>query len=533
MEERKGTSTIVLLIAVVMALLVGGLIGWFSHQVKRRYAYDASLINAMELVRTHYVDSVDMETLAEGLIPSLLHSLDPHSEYIDRTASLAETQRLEGHFYGVGITFNTIIDTPVVVEAIKGGSASRAGIQAGDRLISADGKSLIHDSITSDEVQKQLRGERGTIVKVGVLRNGELKNIGITRDEVPIRSINVAYMLNDVTGIIKIDTWARTTLQEFLSAYYTLSQKGLKNLIIDLRDNVGGYMQSAIQLANEFLPSGSLIVYSQGRKYPKEEYFANGNGLLKEVPLAILVNEFSASSSEIFSAAMQDHDRATIIGRRTFGKGLIQHPFYMPDSSQIRLTIARYYTPSGRSIQKKYNLGKSEEYQRDLLDRYDTGEIYHADSSFYKTAPKFRTDAGRIVYGGNGIMPDIFVPADSSGQNTYYYRLIESGLIPQYAFIYSDKYRFRLNKILSTTDFWNYIHVNDNIVERFANYAAQKGIGKRPAMLWECSIMLEKILIAQVARNFFGEQGFYEIVYNDDKTIQKALESFNQLPFQQ
>lgn len=525
MTIKKRSASPILIIAVVVALLVGGAIGWFSRSRTQHHAYDASLREVMDLVQKHYVDSVDMGTISRSLIPDLLHRLDPHSEYISREESLAETQRLEGHFYGVGITFNTVIDTPVVVDVIKGGGAYRAGIEPGDRILSANDISFLTDSISNDAIQKQLRGDRGSVVEVKILRDHEPMEVGITRDDVPIYSINVAYMLDEEVGLIKINSWGRNTHQEFITAYAKLKQEGMKRLVIDLRDNVGGYMQSAIQIANEFLPLGNMIVYSEGRAFPREEHFANGQGLLQDLPVAIMVNELSASSSEIFSGALQDHDRALVVGRRTFGKGLIQWPFYLPDSSQIRLTVARYYMPSGRSIQKQYTLGNQEKYRRDLVDRIDAGEIYHVDSSFYETAPRYKTDNGRVVYGGNGIMPDLFVPADSVGANSYYMRLLESGLVPEYAFRFSDSHRATLSSYSTPKELWKALRSNYKIVEDFANFASQRGIGKRTAMLWDCYPLLDKLLSAQIAQFLLGERGFYEIYFSDDETILQAREA--------
>lgn len=528
MTEKKRNSFLILVIFIPLSLLVGVAVGWFSQRIKSTYSTYSPLEEAMELINQYYVDSVDMRGISRSLIPSLLHSLDPHSEYMDKEVSLAETQRLEGHFYGVGISFNTIIDTPVVVDVIKGGGAERAGILPGDRILTADNVSLLSDTLNNDQIQKSLKGKKGSIVKVGILRDGHPLSVGITRDDVPLSSINVSYMLDDQVGLIKINDWGRTTHQEFIAHYAKLKEKGLKKLVIDLRDNVGGYMQSAIQLANEFLNEGDMIVYSQGRNYPKEEYIANGTGLFKDIPLAILVNELSASSSEIFSGSLQDNDRASIVGRRTFGKGLIQQPFYLPDSSQIRLTVARYYMPSGRSIQKKYTLGNQADYQKDILNRIDDGEMFRIDSSLYKDAPKYKTKAGRIVYGEVGIIPDIFVPVDSSGTNSYYIRLINSGLMPEFAFRFVDKYRHAFLEQNSPTALWDYLRNNYTLVEEFANFASMRGISKRPAMMRDCYSLLDKVLSAQVSQFIFGERGFYEVYFSDDSTIEVARKALYQ-----
>lgn len=524
MERKKSYSSVGIFITALVGLLIGAIGGWFFHEAKERRSYQVALLeDVMDLVETHYVDTLDMTALATGLIPDLLRSLDPHSEYIPREESLKETQRLEGVFFGVGISFNKIIDTPVVVDVMKDGPAFRAGIEPGDRLLSADGKSLLIDTLSSEGVQKLLQGVRGSVVNIDLLRNDTPLMVGVTRDEVPIHSVDVAYMLDDSVGLIRIsNTWARNTHQDFISAYAELKKEGLKALIVDLRDNVGGYLQSAVQVANEFLPEGSLIVYSQGRAFPREEYRANGSGLMQELPLVVLVNELSASSSEIFAGAMQDLDRAMIVGRRTFGKGLVQQPFYLPDSAQIRLTVARYYIPSGRSIQKKYKLGEKEEYRKDLSLRYGAGELFHADSAFYVSAPRFTTNGGRIVYGENGIMPDIFIPADSVGASPYYFRLLESGLMTEFAFRYADQHRAALKEYPSPLALWEGIKKRDNVVFQFIDFAAKRGIPKRPGMLQETIPLLDKVLSAQIAQYVFGFEGFYQIFYSDDPSFPAA-----------
>lgn len=524
MSEKRGIPTSFLLLAIGCSLLVGGFLGWLLYQQRYPYIYSRSLLNVMELVRHEYVDSVAMDELAEGLIPALLSSLDPHSDYFTAEESQREMDRLQGHFYGVGITFNTLIDTPVVVDVIPGGPAFRAGILAGDRILSADGVSLLSDTLNSESVQKMLRGERGSVVEMGLLRKGEPLSLGITRDDVPITSINVSYMLDNRSGLIRIAQWARNTHQEFLNAYAQLRNAGVQQLVIDLRDNAGGYMESAVLVVNEFLEKGDLIVYSEGYHLSREEYFADGTGLLQGIPLVVLINELSASSSEIFAAAIQDHDRGHIVGRRSFGKGLVQRPFFMPDGSEIRLTVARYYTPSGRSIQKEYTMGEANTYQRDIIDRYQRGEVYHIDSTALEDAPRFHTKGGRLVYGQVGVIPDYFVPAQEAINNSYYIRLLESGLMHEFTFKFSDAYREELSQFSSPITLWEHLQAKYEVPLLFANYAETKGIAKRTAQLWECYLLLDKVLSAQIAQFVMGESGFYQIFYSDDETIAKALE---------
>lgn len=512
------------LIALI-TLILGSLAGWWIYKVRSNHSYYASLHQVMNIVEKNYVDSINMEKISSNLIPALLSSLDPHSTYIPREESINETERLEGSFFGIGVTFNTVIDTPVVVSVIPNGPAERAGLKAGDRILKAGNKNLLIDSLNSEKVRSILLGSKGTVVDLSILRNNKVLEVGVTRDAVPIKSVDVAYMLDKTTGLIHIQSWTRNTHSEFLAASEKLKNQGAKKLVIDLRNNLGGYLTAAVSLANEFLKEGQLIVYSKGLHFPEEMFYADGTGKLKDVPLAILVNELTASSSEIFAGAMQDHDRATIVGRRTFGKGLVQRPFFLSDSSQIRLTVARYYTPSGRCIQKKYTMGDQEDYNKDLDDRFRDGELEHVDSSLFVNAPKYHTDKGRVIYGECGIMPDIFVPKTQPYVNDYAIRLINSGLIPEFAFKYADKNRKSLEKYTTPNALWARLKMGDDIVQLYANYAAQRGIQKRPNMLYEAHALLEQFIAAQIAQFFLGEEGFYEIAYYKDKTIEAAVKA--------
>ncbi len=335
-------------------------------------------------------------------------------------------------------------------------------------------------------------------------------------------------MLSPSIGIIRISQWGATTPIEFTNAVNILQTKGLKKLILDLRDNSGGYLGSAVQVANEFFKKGELIVYTEGNASPRDEFRADGNGKLQEMPLIILVNEFSASASEIFAGAMQDHDRATIIGRRTFGKGLVQRPFYLPDSSQVRLTIARYYSPSGRCIQKKYTLGDLSSYQKDLSKRYLSGELFDKDSIAFEGTKTFKTDAGKIVHDGTGISPSIFIPIDSTGVNTYYIRLLESGLMGEYSFLFVDKNRKELNQYKGYEDLKNYLSRKKNIIYEFSSFASSKGIPKRPAMLYEAQELIRRNLSIKIASYLLGTQGAYLFLYEDDPAIRRAKEVFSE-----
>ena len=525
--NKNSKHILICSLVAIIALAIGGFIGWRAKRVSFHRLGIAPLEDVFRLIDNEYVDTVDIAELSSALIPNLLQKLDPHSEYIPREESILETQRLEGAFYGVGITFNTIIDTPVVINVIKDGPAYRAGILAGDRLLTANEISLLSDSLTADKVKQMLQGEKGSIVSIDILRDGVRKKVDVNRDEVTIESVDVCYMLDSITGLLRINSWGRNTHAEVLEAIGRLKKEGLRQLVIDLRDNVGGYLQAAALVANEFLPENSLIVYSKGEHQPLQEYRADGTGLFQEMPLAILVNELSASASEIFSGCMQDHDRATILGRRTFGKGLVQRPFYLKDSAQIRLTVARYYIPSGRSIQKKYTLGQKEDYNKDLIERFDDGQMYHIDTSLFKNAPRYTTENGRTVYGESGIMPDVFVAADSTGQNAYYLRLLESNLLPEFAFRFADTHRATLRKCTSPDAMKAAIATTENIADRFADFAASRGIPMRSGMLREAAPLLNRILMAQIAQFFLGTQGFYQIYFNQDPTIDAAIKELH------
>ncbi len=531
---KKRFSSLTIVFASFVGLLLGGCLSWFfiirlpffSHRITR----SASTIDqVLDIISQHYVDSIDTRELQLRLLPKLVAELDPHSAYISREESELENQRLEGSFYGIGISFNTIIDTPVVLEVLPGGPSERAGLQAGDRILKADNYLFAGKKMLPDSVRSLLMGEAGSVVKLRLLRDGEPVTKSVVRGEVPVTSVDVGYMLDDSTGVIRITQWARNTVADFLDKYTQLKQKGLHNLIIDLRDNAGGYLEPAIRLANEFLREDQLIVYTEGKAYPKESYRADGRGLLQDIPLAILINEHSASSSEVFSGAMQDHDRATIIGRRSFGKGLVQTAFYLPDSSQLRLTIARYHTPSGRCIQKSYTLGEVDLYQQDLVRRFEGGESFdnNLDSLMLKKAPRYKTDRGRVVYGGLGIMPDRFIPIDSTGINSYYLRCLESGTLTEYAFLYADSHRGVLSQLDNAMAIVAYLDRIGSLVADYGRFASGKGIELRPGMLFESKELFRRVLYAQIAQYILGVEAFYQVYYIDDPTLLEARSSFS------
>ena len=517
---------------MALCVVVGILIGTFyaNHFSGNRLNIINSgsnrLSNLLHIVDDQYVDKVNIDSLVDMAIPQILADLDPHSVYIPAKDAQAVADDLKGSFSGVGIEFTIRKDTIRVQNVVKNGPAQRAGILAGDKIVSVDGKPFVGKVVTQDEAMRRLKGPKDTKVKIGVERYGQkkVKYFTVTRGEIPQRSITATYMLDKNTGYIKIKNFGETTYPELLIALAQLSQEGFSNLVIDLRDNGGGYMNSAVQMANEFLPKNKLIVYMQGRKSPRQDFRSDGHGSYQKIPLVVLINEASASASEIFAGAMQDNDRATIIGRRSFGKGLVQQQLGFPDGSMIRLTIARYYTPSGRCIQKPFKPGDNQDYDNDLLTRYQHGEFFSQDSIKH-TGPAYHTSIGRTIYGGGGITPDIFVAEDTLGMTSYYKQAAMSGLILQYAFNYTDNNRRKLNTFGSMTEMSKYL-VGQNTVEQFAAFADKNGLKRRNLMIRKSHKLLERFINSRIIYNILDEQAWTEYINQDDPTIATALRVF-------
>lgn len=483
------------------------------------------LQEAFSLIQRYYVDSVNVDSLTERSLPLFLSQLDPHSVYLNAEDNKASTESLDGSFAGIGVQFNTLLDTVVVVRVVEGGPSERAGLQAGDRILRADDKSLVRDSITSEEVMKALKGPENSVVRLKILRGKELIDTRVVRGLVPVPSVDAAYMIRPHILYVRLNKWGAQTPLEFQQAYAEHASEGVERILIDLRDNGGGYLQPAAALATEFLDKHDLLVYNQGAHYPREDFRAERTGRLKDIPLTVLVNEFSASASEIFAGAMQDQDRALIIGRRTFGKGLVQVPFDMKDGSTIRLTVARYYTPSGRSIQKSYARGY-EAYAEDLEQRYEHGELYSADSITRPDTTRYYTRSGRVVYGGGGITPDVFTPRDSTGVNPYYLRLLRSGTLQRFAFIYADKHRAELLAKGSDEAIMGALrNQGDQIVSAYVLYAAKQGIAQRPGYLQESLLQLRRDLLPLIA-DMLGTNGnlYYKLRNLRDPEVLTALE---------
>ena len=518
---------------MALCIVVGILIGNFyaNHFSGNRLNIINSgsnrLSNLLHIIDDQYVDKVNIDSLVDNAIPLILSELDPHSVYINAQDAQAATDDLKGSFTGIGVEFNIRQDTIHVQNVIKNGPAERAGLLAGDKIVRVDGKPFVGKIVTNQEAQRRLKGPKDTKVKVGVMRYGskKVKEFVITRGDIPQKSIGATYMLDNETGYVRIKNFGETTYPELLIALAQLSEQGFKNLVIDLRDNTGGYLTSAIQIANEFLPKNRLIVYTQGRKSPKQEYRSDGHGSYQKIPLVVLINEGSASSSEIFAGAMQDNDRATIIGRRSFGKGLVQQQIGFPDGSIIRLTIARYYTPSGRCIQKPYTAGDDKDYEQDLLTRYQHGEFFSQDSIKH-SGPAYYTSNGRVVYGGGGITPDIFIPEDSLNVTSYYKEASLSGLILQFAFTYTDDNRLKLNNFTEMMELANYL-VKQNTVDKFATYADKHGLKRRNLMIRKSHKLLERYINSRIIYNIMDESAWNQYLNQDDPAINMALKVFH------
>lgn len=518
---------------MALCIVVGILIGNFyaNHFSGNRLNIINSgsnrLSNLLHIIDDQYVDKVNIDSLVDNAIPLILSELDPHSVYINAQDAQAATDDLKGSFTGIGVEFNIRQDTIHVQNVIKNGPAERAGLLAGDKIVRVDGKPFVGKIVTNQEAQRRLKGPKDTKVKVGVMRYGskKVKEFVITRGDIPQKSIGATYMLDDETGYVRIKNFGETTYPELLIALAQLSEQGFKNLVIDLRDNTGGYLTSAIQIANEFLPKNRLIVYTQGRKSPKQEYRSDGHGSYQKIPLVVLINEGSASSSEIFAGAMQDNDRATIIGRRSFGKGLVQQQIGFPDGSIIRLTIARYYTPSGRCIQKPYTAGDDKDYEQDLLTRYQHGEFFSQDSIKH-SGPAYYTSNGRVVYGGGGITPDIFIPEDTLNVTSYYKEASLSGLILQFAFTYTDDNRLKLNNFTEMMELANYL-VKQNTVDKFATYADKHGLKRRNLMIRKSHKLLERYINSRIIYNIMDESAWNQYLNQDDPAINMALKVFH------
>lgn len=481
--------------------------------------------NILNLIQNEYVDVIDVDSLLEETIPGLFSNLDPHSVYISAADIKAVNEELDGSFSGVGIQFALNRDTIAVIEAISGGPAEIVGIKAGDRIIAVDGENVAGTGISNEGVMAMLKGEKGSIVRLSIKRAGAKKALefDVTRGDIPVTSIDAAYMVTPEIGYVRVNKFGKTTYDEFWQSLNDLNHNGAKDFIIDLRGNTGGFMEMAILMVNELLPAGTQIVYTIGRNAQDDTHvISDGTGAFKNSRVAVLIDEYSASSSEIFAGAIQDNDRGLIIGRRSFGKGLVQRQIDLPDNSAIRLTVARYYTPSGRCIQKDYSDGAA--YENDIYERYNHGEAFDIDSVRQNTDLQFTTLHGRTVYGGGGIMPDIFVPNDTIGFTGYFINVANAGLLQRYTLEFADMNRSNLNNADSVDDILRLLPSDDTLLRSFVSFAASNGI---PARWYYINISRNLIinqLKALIARDILGIGAYYEIINRSDPTVKKAIE---------
>lgn len=481
------------------------------------------IIDLFHLIDDQYVDTINIPDLVEKAMPQILKELDPHSTYISAAKVEESMQDLKGSFSGIGVQFTLYKDTIRVVKVVKGGPSESVGIQAGDRIINIDGKPYVGDTISNDGTMKRLKGPKGSIARLGIKRAGQKKllSFSITRGDVPVKTVDAAYMASPTIGYIRVSSFGDTTYAEFIAALTKLQTMGFSKLILDLRGNPGGYMETAVQMVNEFLPKNSLIVYTEGRKSPRKEYRTDGRGAYQSLPLVVLVDETSASASEIFAGAIQDNDRGTIIGRRSFGKGLVQVPIEFPDGSMLRLTTARYYTPSGRCVQKPYKPGDEEDYEADLLLRAEHGEYFSADS-IRTSGEKFKTRIGRTVYGGGGIVPDIFVARDTLGMTSYFKEAYLGGLLFQYAYDFVDKYRTDLSQCNNMKEVTTVVK-KKNLIEGFASYAEKAGLKRRNLMIQRSHKLLTTYITSAIIGDLLDDSEATEYTNQTDKAVMQAI----------
>ena len=486
---------------------------------------DNKLSELLRLIQNQYVDTIDMDELIEKSIPKILSELDPHSVYIPAKKAEEADQDLRGSFSGIGIQFMIQSDTIYVSDVISGGPAEKVGLMPGDRIVTIDDSLYVGKKINNDGAMKRLKGPKGSEVTLGIKRQGEkeLLSFTIVRGNIPVKSVDATYMIDKRWCYIRINKFGETTYPEMLIALAQGMQQDMQGCIIDLRGNTGGYMIAAIQMVNEFLPKGEMIVYTEGTNSPRYAEYANGRGTCQKLPIVVLTDETSASASEIFAGAIQDNDRGTIIGRRTFGKGLVQQSISFDDGSSVRLTISRYHTPSGRCIQKPYTNGENDKYELDLINRYEHGEFFTQDSIKQDESIAYQTKNGRTVYGGGGIMPDIFVPQDTAGYTSYYAAVAKMGLFTRFPFEYTDKNRQTLAEYTSMEELLQYLKSQD-LMEQFVQHATSKGIKRRNNLIRQSRTLMEEILYGNVIYNVLGMEEYVKYLNLSDPVVLKAVE---------
>ncbi|MGM0496529.1 MAG: S41 family peptidase [Bacteroidota bacterium] len=523
-EKIKIYGPIILAIVLIIGIILGNVLSKsISSKQPTGTTEQGKLSKITNYIERNYVDTVNTDILVESAIPAMLKELDPHSVYIPAGKMQQASDPLEGNFDGIGIQFNMQKDTIIVIDAISGGPSEMVGIQPGDRIIEVNDSTVAGVDMPSSDIVSMLKGERGTKVDVKVKRQGEpnLLDFTITRDKIPYNSVDVAYMINENIGYIKISRFAKTTKKEFLEGLEKLKEKGLKKLIIDVRTNNGGYLNAATEIIDQFLKKGKLIVYTEGKNSPKQEIRATREGMAHDLDVAVMIDEWSASASEIMAGAIQDNDRGTIVGRRSFGKGLVQEQTKLSDGSAIRLTVARYYTPTGRSIQKPYEKGR-QDYAKDIQERYEQGEFFHVDSIDFADSLKYNTPEGDTVYGGGGIMPDYFIPADTTNNSKFMNKVTNKGLIYEFAFNYADQHRKKLEHFETPEEIDKYLETED-IYTQFLNYVHNHNISKDIEGDVKSKKTINTRVKAYIARNILNNEGYYPIIKNIDNTLQKTI----------
>ena len=527
MDNKKYHNYIPFIIA--LSVILGILIGTFyanyfrSNRLSIFSSSNSKINDLLYAIEDRYVDSVNINDLIEKALPRILSELDPHSTYTSAKKVEEEMQELKGSFSGIGVIFSIMNDTARIVRVVPDGPSEEVGLMAGDKIVRVNNKPFVGKFLNEDYAMKTLRGPNKSTIRLGIMRNGQkdIKNYEIIRGAVPVKTIDIYAMLNDNTGYIKINSFGENTYEEMLVALAELSSKGCSSLIVDLRDNGGGYMDAAIKIANQFLPKNRLIVYTKGRKSEKTEYFSDGRGDYQNIPLVVLVNENTASASEIFAAAIQDNDRGMIVGLRTFGKGLVQEPIQFSDGSLLRLTIARYYSPSGRCLQKPYVMGETEKYQSDIYSRYLKGEFSTKDS-IHLNGKKYHTRLGRTVYGGGGVMPDVFIPTDTTDITSYFMEAVASRRLAEFSYTYADNNRLELNKFSDWKDLSEYLH-KQTLVDKFARYAEKQGQKRRNVLIKQSFKRLDRTLTGMIIDYILGDKSSTLYQCQNDRNIKQAL----------
>ncbi|MBR5491732.1 MAG: S41 family peptidase [Alistipes sp.] len=534
---------LILAVGIVLGILLGQFVGRNKVESQIRTLISRGGLNTTNkimqtcmLVEHKYVDSISMDSLAELVIPLLVKELDPHSIYIPAHEMQQVNEPLEGEFDGIGVTFNAATDTVVVLSVIPNGPSAKAGLVAGDRIIEINDTIVAGVKMPQNDIVKRLRGKRGTEVKLSLKRQNidDLVEVNIIRDAIPIRSIESAFMVTDDIGFIRLSQFARTSYIELMQALAQLRMEGMQKLIFDLRDNSGGYLDQAIMIANEFLPKDKLIVYTEDRDGKQIKEFSNGTGLSSDLALVILIDEGSASSSEILAGAVQDNDRGTIVGRRSFGKGLVQSQLPYADGSALRLTVARYYTPTGRSIQKPYVNGDEQDYEMDMVRRYENNEFFSADSIHFADSLRFVTPKGKVVYGGGGIMPDVFIPLDTADMTKYYIEVTGRNILYRYTMQYADNHREALNKVQTMDELTALLDSDKNLFDDFVRYAATQGVRPNYRDIARSRKVMEAQLRAYIGRNTpLEDDGFYYNIFPIDNVVNRSIELLREMPYPQ